>query len=300
MPSNLKRTLGYLFYSVWAVAMTALTYVLGAVSLKVLRSRFGRTGYWLLNSAVALILVAAQLPILGLAFFSLVILIGVFSELEEMGISFGWSLFFTMMINGLLAAGSFAIWVYSTGSRWSTRVMENLEAIFKPLVTMNPQLEINYFEMMLVLPSLILILWMGSVYLSILLESRLTSALEGRENGNKTAMRQQLGELRLPDMVIWLFIGSLLATFGAWDIKPVEVIGANTLNICLMLFFFQGVAVVSRFFESLRMSPFWQTLFVLLLVVYLFLFVSLIGLMDYWLDFRARIGKRTEEFNREV
>src|SRR5262249_29798244 len=105
---------------------------------------------------------------------------------------------------------SFAIWVYSTGTKWSQTVTAQLEAMFKPLVDMNPQLQIKYFDLMLVLPSVVLIMWMGALYLAILLEARLVQETEG----TVPAMRQQLNDLRMPDGVIWLFILSLLATFG--------------------------------------------------------------------------------------
>ena len=40
--TNVQRTVRFIFFSAWAVFMTALTYILGAPSLKVLRRRLGR------------------------------------------------------------------------------------------------------------------------------------------------------------------------------------------------------------------------------------------------------------------
>lgn len=276
--------------------MTALTYVLGGVSLKILRRRLPRLGYWGLGLVLSAGLFAGGLKMLALAFFSLVLLIGVFAELEEMEFSFGWSSFFTLAINSLLAAGGFAFWVYLTGPKWSQSVLGYLEAMFKPLSEMNPQFQIKYFELMLVLPSIVMILWMGALYLSILLERRLS----GEGDSEEPPMRRQLAEFRLPDAAVWIFIGSLLGSFGGFGNRLVEAVAANVLNVCFMLFFLQGIAVVTRFFEKIRLAPVWQTLFMVLIVVYLFMFVSVIGLADYWFDFRARLAKRTEEFNRET
>jgi hypothetical protein len=152
---------------------------------------------------------------------------------------------------------------------------------------------------MLMLPSVILMLWLGALYVGIVLESRLVAP----EDAGKTAtvpMRRALRELRLPDAVVWILIAALLGAFGGWGGPVVEAVSANALNVCFVLFFFQGIAVVSRLFERLRLSAFWQTLFMALVVVYLFLFVSLLGLTDYWFDFRSRLAKRTEEINREI
>ncbi len=287
----------YLFYGVWAVLMTALTYILGAVSLKMLRRKFGRAGYWALTMLMSGALYAAGFQILGVAFFSLVVLIGVFSELEEMGFTLMVSAFFTLVINSLLAGGSLAIWVYSTGPKWTQVVMNHLETLFKPLMEMNPQVQIKYFDMMLVLPSVVLIMWMGALYLAIQLESRLIT--EGPQSPDESqSMRRQLNQLRLPDGVVWIFIASLLLAFGGFGNETVQMIGTNVLNVSVVLFFFQGLAVVNRFFESVRMSVIWQSVFMVLIVIYLFLFVSVIGLADYWFDFRSRLAKRTEEFNR--
>ena len=284
--------------------MTAFTYILGAVSLKVLRAKFGRAGYWGISTFLSLGLYLVGLKILGIAFFSLVVLIGVFSELEEMELHFKLSLFFTLVINSLVAGGAFAIWVYSTGPRWSQVVLTYLEDMTKKVAELNPQaqLQINFFEVMLVLPSVIVIMWIIAIYVAILLESRLVhEGNEGAPANPSSGMRAQLAELRLPDMAIWAFIAGLLAALGGIGHQGIEAVGANVLNVCFVLFFFQGIAIVARLFEKLKLPGYWQMLFMALVIIYLFPFVSLLGLTDYWFDFRGRLAKRPkEQFNRET
>lgn len=298
--SKAQRLGRLVFYSLWAVFMTALTYVLGAVSIKVLRRQIGRLGFWTLGTLISVGLYATPLKQLGLAFFSLVVLIGVFSELEELGFSFMLSAFFTLLINSLLAAGAFAIWVSRVGPNWSQRVSGFIESGLKPLMEVNPALQVNYHELMLQIPSIVVILWMASIYLAVLLEKRLMGSDASRWLGEGSSMRKQLSEIRMPDVVIWIFIGALLGAFGGFEVRSLQALSANALNIIFVLFIFQGVAVVTRFFESLRMGFFWQFIFMALIVVHLFPIVSLIGLVDYWLDFRVRLSKRSEEFNRET
>jgi hypothetical protein len=288
-----KRALRFSFYGLWAVVMTALTitFVLGAVSLKVLRREAGRVHYWFIGSAFTGILFAMKATPLALAYGSLVLLVGVFSELEELGLGVLTSGFFTLVINFLCGAGVFALWVSRTGPKWSQFIQDGLELMLKPLVELNPKLQINYFDLMLQIPSLLLILWMCAIYFAVLLENRVRPI-------EQQGMKGQLAEFRLPDFVVWLFIGALLGAFGGLAKMPVEAVSVNVLNVCFMLFFFQGIAVVARFFETLRMGWFWQTVFMVLIVVHLFLPVSLLGLIDYWVDFRARMQKRgNEEIN---
>ncbi len=298
---DLLRTIRLILFTAWAVIMTALTYVLGAPALKVLRRRLGRAGYWALTTAIAASLVALGGTLLGVAFYSLSVLVGVFEEFEEIGLSFTVSAFFALLINALLSAGAFALWVYSVGPRWSQTVTEFLQTTLKPVFELNPHLQIGYQDLMGQLPSVALILWMISIYVAVLLEGRL---LMGKDTAAPVqtwpAMRPQLAALRLPDFCVWIFIVSLLGAFGEFELKVLQSLSINVLNVCIVLFFFQGIAVVAKFFESLRLGMVWQVLFMTIVVLQLFLFVSVLGLLDFWLGFRARIQKRAGEFKREA
>ncbi len=301
----------FLFYSVWAVLMTALTYILGAASLKVLRRNSGRLIYWGLTVALSVALFAFGFQLLAVAFLSLVLLMGVFAELEELGLAFHVSAFFTLVINSLIWTGTFLFWMSMTGPKWSTTILTAVENMLKPLETYNPGLQLKYYDLMLQLPSIILMMWMAALYLAILLESR---GLMRRDHSRdplmpagsapeSAPMRDQLKEFRVPDACVWIFILALLGKFGGFSNQAVEAVSANALNVCFTLFFFQGIAVVGRTLEKLRVGLIWQSLFMVLIVVYLFLFVSVLGLTDYWFDFRAKFAKganKNEEFEREI
>ncbi len=298
----------FIFYSVWAVLMTVMTYILGGVPLKVLRQQVGRAGYWLWTTGIAGGFYFADMKPLGIAFFSLVVLIGVFSELEELHLSFPVSAFFTLLINSLLVGGAFALWVSRIGPKWSTEVHGAVDQVIKQLSVVNPNIPPNYADLVVqVIPSAVLVLWIAALYLAVLLEGRLmppaaATAGTASEGGDAKSppMRAQLAELRMPDAVVWLFILGLLGAFSGLAKKPVEIAAINVLNVCALLFFLQGIAVVSKFFERLRMGSFWQFMFMVLIVIHLFLFVSVLGLLDYWFDMRARMNKRPQEYNRET
>lgn len=304
--TSLQDSLRYIFFSVWAVLMTALTYILGAPPLKVVRRKLGRAGYWALTTLLSVGLYVLHAKMLGVAFFSLVVLIGVFDEFEEMGFSFSLSALFTLLINSLLSGGAFALWVFYSGPKWSQTILTSIETVLKPVVELNPRIQINYFDLMLQLPSIAIISWMAALYVAILLESRMLGTGATATDGASVApsMRPQLATFRLPDICIWVFIASLLGAFGGTHVQTLEALAVNALNVCVMLFFFQGIAVVAKFFESMRLNAFWQTLFMALIVIQLFLIVSVLGLVDYWIDIRARLVKRSEqkekEFKRET
>lgn len=293
-----QRALRILFYSAWAVLLTAFTYILGAAPLKLLRVRAGRIGYWLIGIAISTGFYFADVKIMGLVFLSLVVLMGVFGELEDGGFGFLVSAFSTILINSLLAASALAVWVSRAGAKWNQQILSYMEESLKPLTQINPHLQVNVHDLVIQLPSVAVILWASAIYLAVFLDPRMNGGIPSSEHSAQ--MRLQLSRFRVPDFVVWAFIASLLGAFGGFGKSGLEALAVNVMNVCILLFFFQGIAVVARFFESFRMGAIWQLIFMVLIVLHLFLFVSVLGLMDYWLDFRMRLDKRGQALNREV
>jgi hypothetical protein len=282
------KGLRYAFYGAWALALTGLTYVLGAIPLKVLRTWAGRAGYWAGGGVLSLLLVMlpSSASPLGWAFLSLLVLVGTFAELEETGLSLAATAFFTLLINVLLTAGAFALWIYAAGrSGWRDVLIGGLERTLKPVTDLNPALAFDYPALVGQLPSILVILWLAALYLAVLLEDKL---------GGRGGYRAQLAEYRNPDAVTWVFIASLLGAFGHFFPPIVETIANNALNVTLLLFFFQGIAVVTRVLTGFKMNTALQAVVMVVIVLHLFWFVSVIGLSDHWLDFRGRLKKRSE------
>ena len=282
-----NRGVRYAFFGVWALALTGLTYVLGATPLKVLRTWLGRPAYWAGGALLTAGLLAVPGPInqLGYAFVSLVILVGVFAELEDSGLSLTATAFFTVLISGLLGAGAFAFWIFAVGKgAWRERLLTGMEQTLKPVTDLNPALHFDLGALLWQLPSIVVILWMASLYIAVLMEARL---------GGRGTYRAQLAEYRNPDVVTWVLIVSLLGAFGRMAPPAIEAISNNALNVCLLLFFFQGIAVVARVLRTFRFGVGSQVLLMVVIVLHLFWFVAVIGLTDHWLDFRARLGKRS-------
>ena len=177
-------------------------------------------------------------------------------------------------------------------------VLNYLELLLKP-GTDFLHIQANYFDLMTQLPSLVIIAWMAAIYTSIFLEKYL-SVGEMAPLVQIPSMRPQLADSRWPDVCVWAFIASLLGAFGNVQSLLLEGISANVLNICMVMFLFQGIAVVSKFFAGLRIGPFWKWLFIVLIVLQLFVLVCLIGLLDFWLGFRVRLAKRAEQLKRET
>jgi uncharacterized protein YybS (DUF2232 family) len=77
-----------------------------------------------------------------------------------------------------------------------------------------------------------------------------------------------------------------------------EALSHNALNVLLVLYFFQGLGVVARFFQVIKLSSFWQGFWYIMIVFQLLLLVSVLGFIDFWIDFRERLVKKTTEVNK--
>jgi len=104
------------------------------------------------------------------------------------------------------------------------------------------------------------------------------------------------GTLKLwkaPDYLIWGLIGcGVLLLFPSRFLK---LFGLNGLLILLTVYFFQGIAIVSYFFEKKRFPRLLRLLLYSLIAVQqiLLLFVIGLGIFDMWLNFR-KIGSSAE------
>ncbi len=91
---------------------------------------------------------------------------------------------------------------------------------------------------------------------------------------------------KAPDYLVWVLIGC-----GGFLLLPgstLKIIGLNGLLILLMVYFFQGIAIVSFFFEKKRFPRMLRIfLYSLIAIQQIILLVVIgLGLFDMWLNFR--------------
>ena len=66
----------------------------------------------------------------------------------------------------------------------------------------------------------------------------------------------------------------------------------NFVIVSVVAFFFQGLAVTEFLTKAFRFGPFSKMVLYILIVLQLAPAVVLIGLVDYWVDFRKRLRKK--------
>lgn len=98
---------------------------------------------------------------------------------------------------------------------------------------------------------------------------------------------------RLPEITVWAVIGSGLMLFV--PSAGTRLWGLNGLIVCTVLYFFQGLAVLGTLLNRWRVPPAVKFLIYLLTLMQLYglLFLSVIGLIDVWADFKKPRGTST-------
>lgn len=99
-----------------------------------------------------------------------------------------------------------------------------------------------------------------------------------------------LSAWKAPERLVWLLIAA-----GVMTLLPAERVsatGMNLLIVCSLVYLFQGLAIVSFFFQKKRVPMILRWLFYGLLLIqqYMLVIVIALGLFDLWVDFRKRIG----------
>lgn len=281
----------------WTIIMSA-SLVLGGIPLKALRRDLGRVGYWCLGIATVGLLFAVDFKAFSAFYLSLVLLVGLFAEWEELGMSLMASAFFSVVTTVLVSAAGVALWISRIGAQWKDLIITRIDDAMKLSATASlGELTVNSNDLLLQLPSIFIVLWLLTLYFAVMLDRK--PVMQSRHAQYEVSFREELARINIPNAVIWVFILALLGAFGEFGKLGLQAAAVNVLNVCMVLFVFQGLAVIFRCFTVFRVGFIWQALAMVILVSQLWL-VGLLGLVDHWVDFRTRLSKSREQMNNEL
>jgi uncharacterized protein YybS (DUF2232 family) len=97
---------------------------------------------------------------------------------------------------------------------------------------------------------------------------------------------------KAPEYLVWGVIGCGLALF--LPNTALKIIGLNGLLILMTVYFFQGIAIVSYYFDKKRLPRILRVFLYTLIALQQLILLAVIGLgfFDLWINFR-RLGKQT-------
>lgn len=91
-----------------------------------------------------------------------------------------------------------------------------------------------------------------------------------------------------PDILVWGLIGA--GSIMLFSSEMLKILGSNLLIIFMVIYFFQGIAVVSFFFEKKNVSRTVRTILYSFIIIHQLSLILIIGigLFDVWADFRKQ------------
>jgi len=95
-----------------------------------------------------------------------------------------------------------------------------------------------------------------------------------------------LNTWQAPEYLVWAAIGCALLLF--FPDKGLKMIGANGILVLMMIYFFQGIAIITFYFEKKNLPRAFRFFFYTLIAIqqFILLFVIGLGFFDMWLNLR--------------
>jgi hypothetical protein len=268
-----------------ASLLTPTTVVFGSGPMLAIRRGFGRSLFWLPFLAVAGGFFAAGQVVAGVTLVVVTVLVGVFAEVEEHGSS----LFSSAAMGVLASVGAAAIGVGGYLLHTKTGLQALVQMLAKRAVerleTMNEGAMLATHDLVQQTPSFVLVMLFVAVWFALIWEKRWRRLVRLADDQEESW--DKLLAFRVPDVGVWILIAAIAGSFIKHERAMVEIVSLNVLNV--MAYFFQGLAVVGSAFRQMKLGPGWRMAWYVLLVLYLNFIVSLVGLVDFWLDFRVRM-----------
>ena len=163
-------------------------------------------------------------------------------------------------------------------------LLERMEMPEKDRFELQGAFEILRVMLIRVLPALSVISSLFMVWANILIARPLL-----RLRGVPHTDFGPLNVWKTPDFFVWAAIGcGVVALIPMDPDSAVKIIALNSLLVLIVIYFFQGIAIMSHFFEKKGFSRAFKVFAFCMIALWqaLFLVVAAIGFFDLWVNFR--------------
>ncbi len=274
-----------------SIVITPLFGVIASPFIRVLRMNLGFALFWAIGIALTYFVSLFTSPTVSILTASLWITIGSTTEAELRGLRIAYASM-VGLISGLVVSGYGIFAVFwsrgiTTLSGAETFVTAQLPEIDKVL-KMNG---ITAKQALLHLPSSLVILLALGVSLSFLLESRVKMLFSLESIRSSFRGVEFFKYFKVPDLFIWPALISMCLMVIDSVPASLAVVASNLVNIGIALYFIQGLAVTEAIFNKYKISNLMRVLIYILVITQAFVFFSVLGFADFWLDIRQRLKK---------
>lgn len=271
-----------------SVAVSVLFSFLGAPFLRALSVTAKPKVFWTAGIMLSAILMALGLTLASVYIGATWVTLGLYSELEKRGID--WR---KAGLASLFAGVVFATLLYGVTTKYLDQQVIWSELLMPLQETMNkafPENPMDVASLKAYVPGIFLAMLFSSLALGFMLESKVTRLFNIRQT--RVASGLKWLEFRLPDLFIWTSLFAAFFSLVPVGISSLEKISLNIVIVSVVAYFFQGLAITEFLTRTFRFGPFSKMVLYILIVLQLAPAVVLIGLTDYWVDFRKRLRKK--------
>lgn len=289
---------------IFSLIASLVTMFFGGPFLRVLRKSYGPVIYWLLFIIILTVTLTAKTYLLLFMLGSLWFAVGISVEMENLKVSFSWNVMISALIGGFVSMMGYGYILSGQGINTPERFKDYFKESFEKMVKPNAEVQIDIESLIYQIPSVVILLFLVSLVLSFLFERRVYFWMKLPKQ--ITNYKINFLEYRVSEATIWIALVALLV--GVLDLnflklesgKLIQAIGSNFVNVFVVIFFFQGFAVLEAFLKKINASVFFRAFTYFIFIGQLFLVLSFIGFIDFWVDFRSRLNKASWLKNESI
>jgi hypothetical protein len=261
--------------------LTLLTYIWGAPFIRVVRQRFGFASFWLTG-----ILLSAATYDMWFLIASAWLTVGVYTELEAKGLRWIWNSLLSISIGTAVLIGGGHQLLVKNGIVTQEQLADATKTFFKERTILELPAEFDFMTIVHQIPSIAVILVVLVLAHALIFEKSVYRWF--RIPRERFAAQIKLLDFKLPDIFVWIGMVAFLGAILDWKGQNYSI---NVLNVCIVLFFLQGLAVLEYFYRTLRVGFLMRALGYFIFVFQLFVVLAFVGFIDFWIDFRKRLRK---------
>ena len=279
--------------------LTLLTVLFGAPFIRVFRQRAGAVIFWITGFVLSWIVVsiwqnmvnvdpqvAVEFLLVGMLVPASWVVVGLFTELEAKGMRWIWNGILSVVLGTTVYLAGAAKLLQLTGILNKQQLADVFKVYFKKMPFLQPTAEFDFMTVVHQIPSIAVMAIVMVLAHALIFEKAVYRWF--RIPRERFAAQIKLLDFKLPDAFVWIGMVAFLGSILDWNGQSHAI---NILNVCIVLFFLQGLAVLEYFYKTLRVGFFVRALGYFLFVFQLFVVLALVGFIDFWVDFRKRIRK---------
>ncbi len=296
-PAVIKETLKGISFCILIFLIVAEFPLLGIFALLFLplpvlfyRLKVGRNcGLAIVAVSFLILLIMTRGMAFDILYFGSLLMTGLFlGECLEQHLDIQKTIGYTTALVVGSAFAAFFIYTLTQGVTMGNVLTDYLSAYFEMTIDVYSQMGIEQDQIqqfnsafMAVFPGMFLISYITTIWLNILIIRTLL-----KKRGVELKSIEHLVHYRAPELMVWAVIG--LGASLMVPLPALKIIGVNGLMVLMLIYFFQGIAVVSFYFQK-RKTPTAFKVFcysLILLQIYVLILVIGLGFFDNWINFR--------------